>query len=504
MGHGDSGGGAIRELLAVFGFGVDTSELKKGEAGLTQFVEKVSHLAHGLAGLFAVHEIFHYAHAQAELLDQIEDTANALGISTERVQQFQFAAKALGDEGGTILNLMGRMQVTQQEAAKGNKKAAESFTSMGVALKDEHGNFKQADELFLDIADKIADTKDASKAAALATTVFGRAGRQILPFLKEGRDGFEELVEEYKLLGGGYSEKAIKAGADYEKQTAKLGLAVTSLKDRVNVGLFPILTKLVGYMIKGVVWFREMTENSRLLGAGLVALGGVASVFALKLAVAFSPIIIAAAAIAGLVLLIDDFMVFMEGGDSLIGETIDKMFGKGQALETIHDLRDTWKGIKDYFSTLNKDVRDFVDLIGDAWNSYRGLTLLMEGTKNHDAKMIAEGSILLAQAQMRNAPGFAGDNKKFTGFNTKAPISLMRDPSPPVTPLFERDAPWLPGGGRGPLAGNGDTHVSVGVTVPPGTTNAKEIGSETAKAVADVMKAERRAAAATFQRAGQK
>src|SRR4051812_5611416 len=107
----EGGSGVLRELLAVFSFGVDAHELEHGENKLEELGGKLKQFAAGVAGAFAIHEIFEFAEAQDAAMAAIERTATQLGISTEKVQQFQYAARAVEIDAGTLLNMMGRLQV---------------------------------------------------------------------------------------------------------------------------------------------------------------------------------------------------------------------------------------------------------------------------------------------------------------------------------------------------------------------------------------------------------
>ncbi len=356
-------GGVLRELLAVFSFGVDTHELKEGENKLEEFFGTLKKLAVGIAGAFAVKEVYEFAEANVKAMSEIERTAVQLGISTDKVQAFQFAAKSLGLEADQLLNSMGRLQVTQQAAASGSAQGAAAFSAMGVSVKDSNGQMKSADDLLTDVAEGIKGVKDPSKQAAIAVQLFGRQGRQLLPLLKEGREGVEGLAEEFKQLGGGYTKEAIEQAKKFEKQSARLGSAWTGLKSVALQALLPILTSIINGMTKAVSWIREMTKNSQLLHAIMIVLGTAAAGFAIAMTIAFAPILLAAVAIAALVLLVDDLIVLFKGGDSVIGRAIDKMFGKGTSADVVESLSNAWKDVSGALSEAGEVVKPFWDFL---------------------------------------------------------------------------------------------------------------------------------------------
>jgi len=498
-------GGVLRELIAVFGFDVDTEGLKEGESKLNQFIGRLGKLAEGIAAAFAVDAIRDFADEQARLLDQIDDTAAALGISAERVQQFQFASRAMGDDAEKLLNLMGRLQVSQQAAAQGSGEVAKAFS--GIPLKDLHGKLKPVDELFLDVAEKIKGLKDPSKAAAIATQLFGRSGRELLPFLKEGRKGFADLVEEYNALGGGYPKKAIERGGEFQKQTARLDLAIKSLKGTILVSLYPVLNVIVNAFTQAVVWFRELSKQSEIVRASLGVLGAAATAFGIKLAIDFAPVLLVAAALAALVLIVDDLMVLFEGGDSAIGEAIDKMFGKDARLDVVQDLRDIWQGIGtaiktswDYavkfFTALTEYGGALGDFLGRVNNAFGA-----EGKKTQREivinKLDAEQRAQVTTRESRRRQTDRIEREVF-GAQPTTPTNVAQEFAPYTAPDF---APLI----STPPPAQANDYVSVGdvkveVHAAPGMDE-KKLAEHTANEFRKLAKQERRAAKATFQTA---
>ena len=352
--------GVLRELLAVFGFGVDTSGLKEGENALEGFFKKVSTFAQGIAGLFVLHEIKDFVDEQAKASIEAGHMADRLGITVERVKQLRFASESLGLSHDGLLDQMGRLQVAQQAAAKGGKGQSEAFSRLGVSMHDSTGKMKPVDELLLDIADGMGKLKDPSARASSAVALFGRAGRELLPFLSQGRKGAEELFARFTELGGGFDKEAAEGARKYTRAQAELNLVLRIFKGQVAASLFPIMTKLVTLAADAVNWFRRLAQGTEVVKAVLLALASVATVFAIKMALANLPIIAMTAAITGLILIIDDLIVFFEGGQSLIGETIDRIFGKGASTHAIERVRERWHEIKDAIVGALDAIKEFV------------------------------------------------------------------------------------------------------------------------------------------------
>lgn len=373
----EEGGGAIREMLAVFGFGVDTSDLKKGESQLSDFADKVKRVAQGLAAAFAVDAIYSWAESNVKAMTSVEHQAARLGISTDEVQAYTFAAKALGMESEQLLNSMGRLQISQQAAAKGGKEQGAAFSALGVHVKDASGHFKEADQLFMEVADGISKMTDPGKAAAAAVALFGRQGRELLPILKQGSKGLDELIETYHQLGGGFTDEAIEKSKAFEKQQAILGVVMNKVKSVILEGLLPVITKIVTWVGKGVHAFSEMASKSNILQSAFYVLGIAAAAFAVPMLAAAAPILLMAAGLAGLVLIVDSFITMMNGGKSVIGDTLDKIFGKDAHVDIVEKIKDTWDEIKNIFATLSGYVHKVVQGFEEMQNASERIGVIM-------------------------------------------------------------------------------------------------------------------------------
>jgi hypothetical protein len=330
----------LREILAIFGIGVDTSELKEGENRLEGFLGKVTAVASGLAAALAVKEVYAFAEGQAALADKIDDTAVAMGISTDEVQAWQFAARAMGDDADELLRSMSKLQA---QAATSGK----DFAGFGIEVKQADGTIKEADKLLIDTAKALGKIEDPAKRAAAAKKLFGKAYRSILPTLSEGEEGIGKLIELYHKLGGGVSKEAIKAAGDFQKKQAGLSLATGTLSGEIAGKLYPILGKISEVVSGLIVKFVDVARRTNVVKVAFAVLGGIASFFAIKMLIAAAPVLLLAAAFALLIIAVEDIVGLFEGKKSVIGGFIDMLLGKGASVQFVKDLGVAWEGIKE-------------------------------------------------------------------------------------------------------------------------------------------------------------
>lgn len=473
-------------------------ELKKGETGLEHFVDRAKKLAEGLAAAFAVKEVYEFVEGQVKAMTQVERTAAALGVSTEKVQELQYASKALGMDGDALLNMLGKLEVNQFKAAGGSKEAANAFSLLGVHVKDAHGKLKPVDELLPDIAEGIKKTADPAKAAAIATALFGKQGRELLPFLKEGREGVEKYAKEFSDLGGGFTKESIEAAKEFEHQQAKMSVTLKSLSSTIMQALLPMVGAMVGWVQRGVMAFKQLAEGSEIVRAAMIVLGGVATVFAIQMAAANAPILLAAAAIAFLVLLVDDLINLFEGNNSLIGEQIDKIFGKGTKTDVIDGLKAAWHGVADAIERSVKFMREHKETLDKIMETIQKYPAIV-ATKAVERKVV-ELSGEIGDKLGRNEIQGQEDQYRLSGEQRQRLAGTFSGPGANSVNI----APGEPGsayfGPRAPTGGpvtvkEGDIHFHVAGDL------SNEVHERAAQQWHEHRKRERRETAATLQRA---
>ena len=131
----------------------------------------------------------------------------------------------------------------------------------------------------------------------------------------------------------------------YANATRALQASLKDLGIRIGMQFLPAAEKTIRTVRDVVNTLGLWIEHSRIVQAALIVFGAIGTAVALRMAAAWAlanlPILLAAAALAALVLIVDDFLVFLEDGDSVIGRFIDSLWGPGSAEEASRKLRET-------------------------------------------------------------------------------------------------------------------------------------------------------------------
>ncbi|HHR5880843.1 TPA: hypothetical protein ACS7XF_000757 [Providencia alcalifaciens] len=303
---------------------------------------------------------------------EIEELLVAIGVDTSQAAKIKEVVVALGAAATQVAN----------EANKVNK----TLDSVGEQSI-------QSTEIATQKAKETGSSISKLKMLALGVSaVVGLAAAKVLGFIDSSLAGAKDLANEKGALFK-ISQQELKQADEYQEAMKKTGLSIDSIKTKIALNLVPQLTRVtkgfndwlgsnkelisegltqvIKWGAKGI----QMVVNSIKAIAMLidktvgwkVALGVLVAVLAVlkrSMLMAFitNPITWVIAGIVGLMLLLDDLMVYLEGGDSLFGEFW------GPAIEWVKSVMAWWNK----FYTENKAT---FDALADIF--YRAIDAMM-------------------------------------------------------------------------------------------------------------------------------
>ena len=138
-----------------------------------------------MAGLFGVTlgagALVSFATSAIKAADEIGDLALKMGVSVEATQRFRFAARQSGSDIEDVSRAVVQMN---DRLATGDKSTVSALESAGLKFADIRAMKPEA--AFRTIADAIGQIPDPMTQAQVAMDLFGKAGAQLLPMIREG------------------------------------------------------------------------------------------------------------------------------------------------------------------------------------------------------------------------------------------------------------------------------------------------------------------------------
>jgi len=212
--------------------------------------------------------------------DQFDKMSLRTGISVETLSSLAYAADITGTsiEGMEI----GLKFLTKgmDDASKGTGEAKDAFEELGISITDTEGNLRPTIDVMKEAATKIAAIENPTKQAALAMELFGaRSGTQLIPLLKEGGAGIEELMNKAKELGITMSTKSASAAAEFKDRLTDLQGSLAGAGRTIGDTLIPAITPLIEKVVEIIGRIKAWAEENKPLVETIVkflaAAGGI-------------------------------------------------------------------------------------------------------------------------------------------------------------------------------------------------------------------------------------
>lgn len=322
---------------------------------------------------------------------ELQKLSQSTNLSTDSLQQWQYAAEAVGASSAAVTSDLESLLKTMSSPIPGELNM--ELMMLGVSVHNASGQLRGADEVLKDVGDKL-NKMSSARAVQWAERV--GISNDTLMLLKQGRQGLSELFEEAQLVGAIIPEDAINRGAELSKSIKTLKTVFQALGNSIALSFAPNLKKVVdnfkqflinnadfvrqglGITIDGVsrgfgrFWdilvkikdgfvailqpmqpFLKNMDAVKIV-AGLVT-GALAGFLAL-MAPAIIQFAAVGAAIAGVSLVIEDFITWLQGGESVIG-----------------DIVNAFSNWMDKFPELKEDLKSVGQVFADVFNAIPGL-----------------------------------------------------------------------------------------------------------------------------------
>lgn len=205
----------------------------------------------------------------AAYADEILTQSVVTGLSTEALQEYQYAAELVDVSLDTLTSSQAKMIRSMDAARRGSKEQAEAFDKLGISVQNADGTLRDAQDVFGDAIDALGAISNETERDAIAMTIFGRSARDLNPLIKAGSDGLRELTQEAHDVGYVMGEEALDALGAVDDQLQRMNRSGEALKNQIAVGMAPAVENL---MKKGTDLFVRLQEAAE--GSGILEVFG--------------------------------------------------------------------------------------------------------------------------------------------------------------------------------------------------------------------------------------
>jgi lambda family phage tail tape measure protein len=222
--------------------GLNTAEFQSGLKGAMAGLEKVKDAAKvvGVAILAAGTAMAYMTKKSIDNMDKLAKQAQMAGVTTESLSALAYAADLAGVSQDTLVLSMAKLSKGMSDAAMNTGEALKGFNALNIDYK----NLESTDEAMLQISERFAGMADGANKTAIAMSLFGRSGAQLIPLLNGGRDGVEKLRAEAEKLGLVIGGDTTKSAEQFNDSLTQLGSIFTGLANEIATATLPLLNSI--------------------------------------------------------------------------------------------------------------------------------------------------------------------------------------------------------------------------------------------------------------------
>lgn len=219
-------------------------DIRKGFSGVgSTFATDAKRLATGAGVLTAAitgvgAAIYSTTRGFVDWADDIGDSAEALNMSTQALQTWQFAAATVGVGGAKMTASIAKFSKAIMEGGDKTDEALGKLTINANRLRK-----LGLDEQLEVVAEAFKNYKGADK-AALAMKLFGKSGYQLAGILSKGKDGLDEFRKAGEETGAVLDDEAAAAAGNAASALDMFGITMIGLRNTIAIQFVPTLTRL--------------------------------------------------------------------------------------------------------------------------------------------------------------------------------------------------------------------------------------------------------------------
>lgn len=177
--------------------------------------------------------------------DQIDEMSQRIGVSTEQLSGWAYAAKLSGTSFESLTNALPKLAKNMAAAQEDGSRLGELFKTLGVDTLDAAGNLRSVEDVLPELADRFKALDNETLEAALAMELFGRSGAELLEFLNKGAGGIKDLTDRAAELGIVIGTETAASAAEFKDKLEDLKAVAMALGLQVAEQLLPRMIDLV-------------------------------------------------------------------------------------------------------------------------------------------------------------------------------------------------------------------------------------------------------------------
>jgi hypothetical protein len=214
------------------------------KVSLTVIIAVLALVAAGLlgmagAGIEAGKAISNLVNVSAEAADKLAELSAQTGISTDKLQEMNYAGKLLGTGVEVFTSSQAKMIRSMQAARDGTGSQAEAFKQLGIRVTDAKGQLRDSEVVFGEVLDKLRLIQNPTERDAQAMAIFGKSAQELNPLINAGSAGLAEYAKQAHEMGAVVDSDTIQALSGFKDQLDSLDLGLKGVGSTIAGAFLP-------------------------------------------------------------------------------------------------------------------------------------------------------------------------------------------------------------------------------------------------------------------------
>lgn len=323
--------GIIEKLL--ISVGLDTNAVDKGmnalestmSSGFRNIMSSVVAPALSMLGAFSAGDFVAQIGQEAMA---IQKYAQLLGMSTEQMSAWASVADNFGIEAGDLVDVLTDVNDKVTDLVNNDAGPFKELVDRGLitSFKNADGTLKSTEEIVYELSNAVKSLGGQQGAGLLKRLGFNDP--KMLSMMMQGGDALKTLVEQMK-------QRGVYTDAD-AKSAKEFTLALKDMSRSLKMLLLPVFRLLSPIMAKTAQGFAYIADHATALIPALIAVAAVMTARMIPAAIKTAKELRAAfsirqfgilAALIAIGLVLEDFITWLQGGESAFGDFYNSLFG---------------------------------------------------------------------------------------------------------------------------------------------------------------------------------
>jgi hypothetical protein len=226
-----------------------TRTIKRVERNLKGFAATTRTVLGGLTGFGSVAGAAGFtmlAKRSIDLGSRLDDVSKKLGVTTDFLQEFGFAAREVGVN--TESAEMGLQRFTRRvaEAQNGTGELLPVLNQYNIALKESDGTTRSAEAVLMDYANAVKAAQSPQERLRMAFKAFDSEGAALVSILSNGERGLRDYADRARELGQVLDQDTISQLALAENELERFATSATIQMGKLVGGLRKLRNEMTG------------------------------------------------------------------------------------------------------------------------------------------------------------------------------------------------------------------------------------------------------------------